>query len=86
MEVRYVAEWIAKQHQDERGEWDPDRDEFEFSVHRTKADAEHAAVKAGKRCAAADWVRVSFETKGPHGWEEERRWCGDWDGNWNEVR
>lgn len=44
MQNYFEAEWIAAQHVDEHGEWEPDRDEYHCSRHATFSTAHAAAV------------------------------------------
>lgn len=83
LQVRFIAEWIAAQHTNEFGDWDPDRDEYEFTVHNTLEDAQRSAVESGRAAGVVEWARVIEERRGQHGWDEVRYWSGDWDGNWD---
>ncbi len=90
--TRFVAEWISKQHVDELGDWQPDRDEYSSSNHGTLVEAQKAAVASGKVVNVVEWARVTEEHRTPHPdlpgrwyWEEVRSWTGDWEGNWEEI-
>lgn len=90
MATRYTAEWIAKQHVDANGEWQPDRDERESKEFRTRAAAMCTARERGNRYG---WARVAEESctrlTDDFGsftrWDEVRSWTFDgW--CWNENR
>ena len=84
--TRFEAEWIAKQ-STRNGEWDPDLDEYECSYHDTREAAERAAIRKGKKARWCEWACVTeqhFEmgSLGIREWVDQRRWHGDWEGNW----
>jgi hypothetical protein len=91
MATRYTAEWIAKQHVDASGEWQPDRDEIESMEFRTRAAAMRVARERGKRYG---WAKVAEESRtrlsddfGSFArWDEVRSWTFDGFGVWNENR
>jgi len=94
-DVRFIAEWIAAQHHDERGEWDPDRDEYVGSTHATLEAAQAAAISESKKAGVVEWVKVEEQTfnaelgiprRSEAAWDVTRAWHGDWDGNWEEDR
>ena len=94
-DTRFIAEWIVRQHIDERGEWEPDRDEREFSTHKTLAEAQEAAIAGAKKAHVVEWCAVEEETynaslgiprRSPAAWDSLRTWCGDYEGNWVENR
>ena len=93
--VRYSAEWIVKQHNDEFGEWDPDRDEYVGSDHATLGAAVAAAIAESKKANCVEWWRVTEERFNPEvripcsnsaAWDTTRVWHGDWAGNIDEDR
>lgn len=93
--VRYSAEWIVKQHNDEFGEWDPDRDEYVGSDHDTLGAAIAAAIAESKKANVVEWWRVVEERfnaeigiprRHPAAWDTSRVWHGDWSGNIDEDR
>ncbi len=83
--VRYEAEWVAKQHADANGEWNPDKDEYSASHHATKAGAERAAIAASKEAAQCEWILVAEQKYIGHEWVDQRRWTGDWEGLHEET-
>jgi hypothetical protein len=94
-DVRYSAKWIVKQHTNEFGEWDPDRDEYVGSDHTTLEAAIAAAVMGSKKADVVEWWRVTQERfnaevgiprRHPAAWDTARIWHGDWEGNWDEDR
>jgi hypothetical protein len=87
--LRFEAEWISRQHCDANGEWNPDRDEYAFSYHASRDEAERAAIIGSKSASAeVEWISVSeqeFRRAGMGAgmgteWVDVRRWAGDWDG------
>jgi hypothetical protein len=92
MQTRYTAEWIAKQHFDESGEWLPDRDEREFRSYRSLAAAQKGGRIASKKAGCVPWVRVAEEQLDTLDdcfglftrWDEVRVWHGEWEGEWEE--
>lgn len=94
-DTRYTAEWIAAQHHDENGEWEPDRDEYVGRACKSLADAKRLAVVESKRCNVVEWCRVTVEQFNPSlgiprrsdaAWDTVAVHYGDWDGNWQEER
>jgi hypothetical protein len=83
--VRFEAEWIAKQHADANGEWNPDRDEHAVSSHATKEAAETAAIRESQRAGQCEWILVAEQKFIGYEWIDQRRWTGDWDGLHEET-
>lgn len=92
---RFFAEWINKQHVDEHGEWEPDRDEYMKQLCRNLDEAKLVAVAMGKKANVVEWARVAEENfnaevgispRHPAAWDTVRVWHGDWQGNWDEER
>jgi hypothetical protein len=77
---RYEAEWISKQHTDNSGQWDPDRDEFCASYHKTRIAAERAAIRESKKADQCEWIRVAEQEYNGCEWIDQRVWNGDWKG------
>lgn len=90
MATRYTAEWIARQHYDKGGEWQPDLDEREGGEFKTLAAAKRAAQKHGTKYG---WARVAEESRATLAddfgsfarWDEVRSWTFDGNG-WDENR
>jgi len=77
---RFEANWIERQHVDANGEWNPDRDEYSASYHRTRETAQRAAIRGSQRAGQCEWWSVS-EQQYVHGqWIDVQRWTGDWSG------
>jgi hypothetical protein len=94
-DVRYSAEWISKQHCDESGEWEPDRDEYACSSHETFESAKADAIASSKAANCVEWWRVCEERfdaslgiprRSAAAWDTTRTWSGDWQGNCDEDR
>lgn len=92
-DVRYIAEWIVAQHNDEHGEWEPDRDEYVGETHATLEAAKTAAIAKSKAANCVEWWRVQEERfdpelgiprRSPAAWDTTRTWHGDWQGNSDE--
>src|SRR5512146_2645173 len=79
-QTRFEAEWIERQHCDKDGEWDPERDEYSVSYHRTREAAQRAAIRLGKRAGQCDWFSVSEQRYVRNEWITIQRWTGDWTG------
>lgn len=95
MDTRYIAEWIEKQHVNEFGEWESDRDEYVGKDCKTLAAAKRVAITESKRCNVVEWCRVTVEQFNPDlgiprrssaAWDTVAVWHGDWQGNWDEER
>lgn len=94
-DTRYTAEWISAQHEDEFGEWEPDRDEYMGSTHATLEAAQRAAIDGSKQANVVEWCRVTEERfdsslgiprRSPAAWDATCLWHGDWNGEWSEDR
>jgi len=85
-DIRFEAEWCHSQKRDKDGEWNPDMDENRVSYHKTKDEAEKAAIKASKAApASTEWIRVAeaiydISDCGLLEWITIRSWTGDWEG------
>jgi hypothetical protein len=84
MRKRYEAEWIEKQHTNEYGDWDPDKDEYVGSYHKT-FEAALQAARTGAKASGIPWLRVTeqhenFDDGPPAYWDNVRVWSGDLDG------
>lgn len=95
MNNRFEAEWIAAQHHDQNGEWEPDRDEYVTQGCANLAAAQRIAVERGKAANVVEWARVTeyafnpklgIPARSPAAWDAIRVWHGDWQGNWDEDR
>lgn len=78
---RFTAEWIEEIARDANGEWDPDRDKYAVSTHRTVEAAVEKAVRESKTHGTC-WARVAVEvcvarTLAGGRWEEIDAWTGD---------
>lgn len=91
----FIAEWIAAQHVDEFGEWEPDMDEYRMQDCATLEEAKRVSVERGKAANVVEWARVSemqfdpdlgIPARSAAAWNTVRIWSGDWQGNWDEVR
>lgn len=92
---RFEAEWIAAQHNDEHGEWDPDRDEYVARNCVTLEEAKRVALAQSKAANVVEWVRVTeyafcpelkIPPHNPAAWDAVRVWHGEWSGEWSEDR
>ena len=93
--TRYIAEWIAAQHLDKHGEWDPDMDEYGERCAPALELAKAIAVRESQKCNVAEWCRVTVEifnaslgipARSDAAWDVVATWHGDWAGNWQEDR
>ena len=77
--IRYEAQWIKKQAFDSSGELDPDNDEYGYSQHASREQAERSAIIASKK-TQVEWILVAEQKFLGYQWVDQRRWTGDWDG------
>jgi hypothetical protein len=86
--IRYEAEWVDKQHFNEQGEWDADKDEYSVSHHDTREAAAAAAIAESKK-TNYEWISVAKQQYMPARiggeWIDIQRWTGDWDGLHDET-